>query len=380
MATGVFLFIASVSALLVVNIGFHNQYETFFHTHLTLIQFGQFELNHSLRHWINDGLMVLFFFVAGLEIKRELVLGDLARPKAAALPIFSAVGGMLIPALIYLLFNPDLPARSGWGIPMATDIAFSLGVLSLIKKNVPLFLKIFLLTLAIVDDLGAIIVIALFYTQELYIQWLSWGLMLLLALYLVNKLGLYHWSMLVVMGLGVWVCFLNSGVHPTIAGVLLGFVTPLRHPLKRYILADRYIHKLHPVVNFIILPLFAFANSGILISGGVPVFDPVTLGIIFGLVVGKPLGVFGFAFLSLKLKLTSLPSNVHWRHILGVGFLTGIGFTVSLFIANLSFTTIEVTAVAKVGVLIGSVISTMLGLFFLRSRPWFFRDFKPNSL
>lgn len=371
MATGLLILSAAVIALVFANSLWSESYFHFLHIPIN-ISFGSFKLHYGLQHWVNDALMVLFFYVAGLEIKKELIEGELSSPKQAALPIFAAIGGMVVPAVVYLLFNANLESQMGWGIPMATDIAFSLGALSLVKQKVPLSLKIFLLSLAIVDDLGAILVIALFYTQQVSIQFLSWAFALLLLLYILRKVGLFNLPLLLTIGVLVWVCFLKSGVHSTIAGVLLGFITPLYHPKTREAIASNYIRKMHSFVNFAILPLFAFSNAGIHLGSQnllTSFTQPVSLGTFFGLLLGKPLGVLSFALLSVKLKLSSLPRDVNWKKMLGVGFLSGIGFTMSIFVTNLSFVNnIDLAETAKLSVLIASMLAACIGIIILNKK------------
>ncbi|MBE8162877.1 MAG: Na+/H+ antiporter NhaA [Bdellovibrionaceae bacterium] len=368
LVTGLLILCAAIVALILSNSAWSESYFHFIHLPIHL-SIGSLKLHYGLQHWVNDALMVLFFYVVGLEIKKELIEGELASPKKAALPIFSALGGMLIPACIYLFFNYKLDSQIGWGIPMATDIAFSLGALNLVKQKVPLSLKVFLLSLAIVDDLGAILVIALFYTQHISIHFLSWALSLLLLLYVLRKVGLFNLPLLIITGLLVWVCFIKSGVHSTIAGVLLAFLTPLYHPKTKKVIASNYIEKLHSFVNFVVLPLFAFSNAGIVL-GGQNIFTslshPVSLGVSFGLLLGKPLGILSFALLSIKLKLSSLPKDVNWTQITGIGLIAGMGFTMSIFVTNLSFVNNpHLTEIAKLSVLLASLSAAILGIILL---------------
>lgn len=371
MATGLLILSAAIIALILSNSLWSESYFHLIHLPINL-SIGSFKLHYGLQHWVNDALMVLFFYVAGLEIKKELMEGELASPQQAALPIFAALGGMIVPASIYLLFNYNLESQIGWGIPMATDIAFSLGALSLVKQKVPLSLKVFLLSLAIVDDLGAILVIALFYTQQVSVQFLSWAFALLLLLYILRKVGIFNLPLLVVTGLLVWLCFLKSGVHSTIAGVLLGFITPLYHPKTKKAIASHYIHKLHSFVNFAILPLFAFSNAGIALGNQNSFTNfthPASLGTFFGLLLGKPLGVLSFALLSIKLKLSSLPKNVNWTQMIGVGLLAGVGFTMSIFVTNLSFVNNAYLAeTAKLSVLVSSILAAVIGIIILNKK------------
>lgn len=371
MATGLLIVSAAAIALLLSNSIFSENYFHFIHLPIN-ISIGTFQLQYGLQHWVNDALMVLFFYVAGLEIKKELMEGELASPQKAALPIFAALGGMLIPACIYLMFNYNLESQSGWGIPMATDIAFSLGALSLVKQKVPVSLKVFLLSLAIVDDLGAILVIALFYTQQVSVQFLSWAFALLLLLYILRKVGLFNLPLLIIVGVLVWICFLKSGVHATIAGVLLGFITPLYHPKTKKPIASHYINKMHSFVNFVILPLFAFSNAGVALGSQnffTSFTQPTSLGIFFGLLLGKPLGVLSFAWLSIKLKLSSLPNEVNWRKMIGISLLAGIGFTMSIFVTNLSFANnADLTEVAKLSILLSSLLAAGIGIVILNRK------------
>nr|WP_214460467.1 Na+/H+ antiporter NhaA [Flavihumibacter fluvii] len=319
------------------------------------------QLPHTLLHWINDGLMALFFFLVGMEIKRELLIGELSSIKKASLPIAAAIGGMLMPALIYSLFNYNTPYHSGWGIPMATDIAFSLGVASLLGSRVPVSLKIFLMALAIIDDLGAILVIAVFYggaIQWVYLLAASGVVLLLLTL---NKFKLHTWWVTILGGLLLWYCIFNSGIHATIAGVVIAFLVPLDR-------LNHYEHSLHDIVNFIILPLFALANTAIIIPGNLleSLTSSLSWGVLAGLVIGKPLGITLFSWATIKLGWGDQPAGTSIMQLLGIGALAGIGFTMSIFITMLAFTDAEHQDIAKLAILIGAVISIIAGLALLQ--------------
>ncbi|MEM9996171.1 MAG: Na+/H+ antiporter NhaA [Bacteroidota bacterium] len=362
--------------------------------------------------WINDGLMALFFFLIGLEIKREVLAGELKSPKKAALALSAAVGGMVAPAAFYVAVNWGEPTLGGWGVPMATDIAFALGVLALLGSRAPLALKIFLTALAIVDDLGAVMVIALFYTAELNLNALMLGFGFFAVMLVMNRLGVMRTAVYVVLGLALWVCFLKSGVHATIGGVLAalaipatrrldapGFLKKAEYYLKeiredaqpgtQLMTADqrdavhaletiskaadapltRFEHALHGWIAFFVMPVFALANAGVAIPSdfGALLASPVMLGIVLGLVVGKQIGVFGFAYAAVKLGIASLPSGVTWKQVYGVSLLTGIGFTMSIFIANLAFVDAADLDAAKLAILIASTISGVAGYLLLRS-------------
>ncbi|WP_427453859.1 Na+/H+ antiporter NhaA [Litorimonas sp. WD9-15] len=334
------------------------------------VQFGTFEIAKPLLLWINDGLMAIFFFLVGLEIKREVMEGELSNFSKAAMPIFAAFGGIVVPALIYVYFNISDPvAIQGWAIPAATDIAFALGVLALVGSRAPVSLKILLLAVAIIDDLAAIIIIALFYTQELSLVALGWGGIGTIGLVILNRMGVMRITPYALIGVFIWACVLKSGVHATLAGVITALAIPLKaknpeasSPLHR---AE---HGLHIWVAFLILPLFAFANAGVSLKGisfG-DLLAPLPLGIALGLFVGKQIGVFSFAWLSVKLGLAKLPTGANWLQIYGVACLTGIGFTMSLFIGTLAFDGDETLNAVRLGVLMGSIASGLLGFALLR--------------
>jgi len=364
-ASGLILLICAIIAIIVANSSFSAIYNNILHTYIT-IGYKEFSLSMSVLHWINDGLMAIFFLVVGMEIKREVVFGELQSFKKTILPISAAIGGMIVPAIIYALFNYNKPTISGWGIPMATDIAFALGILSLVGKKAPKGIIVFLTALAIVDDLGAIIVIAIFYTSQ--ISWIAiiMGLIVFIALILANRFKVKYTSIYVILGILLWLCILKSGIHATIAGVLLGISLPVGknvHEFKSSILY-RLEHALTPVSSFVIMPIFALANSGITIdinSIGAIILEPVSLGIIFGLFLGKQIGIFGVSYILVKLKIASLPSQVTKRHLYGASVLGGIGFTMSLFVSSLSFADETVLSTAKISIMIASILAAALG-------------------
>jgi len=330
------------------------------------VQFGALEIAKPLLLWINDGLMAVFFLLIGLEVKREVLEGQLKEPSQLVLPGAAAIGGMLIPALIYWALNHDNPAAiGGWAIPMATDIAFALGVLALLGKRVPVSLKLFLMTLAIIDDLGAIIVIALFYSTDLSTLSLILAAVFISILLLMNRFGVSTLSPYLVIGTLLWICVLKSGVHATLAGVILALCIPLRSSNERPSPLATLEHALHPWVAFAILPIFAFANAGVPLAGlSLQSFlHPVPLGITAGLLLGKTLGVFGFTWLTIKTGLAKLPEGANWGQVLGLAILCGIGFTMSLFVGSLAFVpeVSEYSGMDRVGILTGSVLAALLG-------------------
>ncbi len=376
------------------------------------IHFGDWELSKTLIHWINDGLMAVFFFVVGLEIKREMLTGGLSSIKNATLPIFSAIGGMLIPALIYVLFNQTGSGTHGWGVPMATDIAFALGILILLGDRIPVSLKLLLTSIAIVDDIGAVIVIALFYTSEIDWNYLMFGGGVYVLLWCLNLINFRRTPIYILLGLILWYAMLKSGVHATLAGILLALTIPARAnrgvsefiksgtslllqmgeaPKKLTLAAkDKHVqssvetieancqevisplhrleHALHPWVAYLIVPLFAFANAGVIIDHQLlsQVFEPISIGIILGLFLGKPLGIYLFALLGVKLGMAQKPAEVCWSQIIGIGFLGGIGFTMSFFVSQLAFGDPAVLSLAKFAVLIASVFSGLIGFLILK--------------
>jgi len=409
---GILLIIATVIALVWANSPLKDSYHHLWHTYVSL-NVGNLGLSYSLHHWINDGLMVIFFFVVGLEIKRELLVGELSSIKKASLPIAAALGGMIFPAIIYYIFNAGKESVSGWGIPMATDIAFVVGILALLGKRVPLALKIFILALAIVDDIGAVLVIAIFYTSEISFISLAIAGGLILLLILMNKLSVRNLLLYIIVGVALWLAFLKSGVHATVAGVLLAFTIPasarintkkfsdetdqlvkqfnaagnhgdnvLTNSERLYIVEEienncekiltplqRFEHGLHPWVSFLIMPIFALANAGVTLSNdfAASLTNSVSIGIILGLFIGKQIGIFSFSYLAVKFKLAAEPEGVSWKKIYAASILAGIGFTMSLFIANLAFNSPELLNISKVGILTGSLVSGIIGFIILKS-------------
>ncbi|WP_422345522.1 Na+/H+ antiporter NhaA [Parasphingorhabdus sp.] len=366
-SAGIVLFIAALLAMIAVNSAFNPYYLAFLNIPV-VAQFGALEISKPLSLWINDGLMAIFFFLVGLEVKREILEGELSSVNKAALPAIAAVGGMAIPAAVFLYFNWGISENiNGWAIPAATDIAFALGVLALLGKHAPLSLKILLLAIAIIDDIGAIIIIALFYTAEVS----SFSLMLsaggIAVLFLMNRLGVVRVAPYILVGTFLWICVLKSGVHATLAGVIAALSIPLNakdgtSPLKHL------EHILHPWTAFMVLPIFAFANAGVSLAGLQlsDLFAPLALGIAAGLVIGKQVGVFGFMFVAAKLGLVRRPMGVSWMQLYGLACLTGIGFTMSLFIGNLAFVDPTQIETVKLGVISGSLISGLLGFLILR--------------
>ena len=359
---GFLLLLCVAISLLIANTASKDSFEAFLQINL-----GYGAINYSIIAWINDALMAIFFLLVGLEIKRELVEGELSSVKSAALPVISALGGMLVPALIYFLFNVGTETVSGWGIPMATDIAFALAIIAMLGKNVPTSLKIFLAALAIVDDLGAILVIAIFYTSQIHFEYLAMAAGILALLALLNYFGVKNLIFYLIPGVFLWYFIHHSGIHATIAGVLLAFTIPTNQtdvlsPL------EKLEHLLTTPVNYLIMPIFALANTNItfekeMISGLV---SPLGLGIILGLFAGKTIGVTFFSWLAVKLKWAELPSGAGWKHILGLGMLAGIGFTMSIFISLLSFSDELHISEAKFAILAASIISGLVGFVFLK--------------
>lgn len=413
-SVGILLIVAATLAMIVANSPLAETYHNFWKQYI-YIGFEDFVIKKNLLHWINDGLMSMFFFLVGMELKRELMHGELASFRGAMLPVVAAVGGMVFPALIFFAFTQGTDAAAGWGIPMATDIAFALGILYLLGDKVPLSLKVFLTAIAIVDDLGAVLVIAFFYTSEISMNNLALGAFFLFVLFMANRVGIRNTIFYAVMGIGgLWLAILLSGVHATIAAVLAAFTIPtskrintslflrkarlLSSKIKRYRLKSkakephtdemitetiekfsqltedatpplqRLEHALHPFVSFIVLPLFAFANAGVTIDAESFSFfqSPVTLGVILGLIVGKIAGIFLFTKLMVLLNVCSLPKGIGWKHIFGLGFLAAIGFTMSLFITDLAYESEIYETQAKMGILSASIIAGLLGYFYLK--------------
>jgi len=371
-SSGIILIIVTFLALILQNSPLSTLYNSFLETPLK-IQVGNLEIAKPLLLWINDGLMAIFFFLVGLEVKREVIEGHLSSLSKVTLPIIAAIGGMIVPALVFLSLNgSDAIAKDGWAIPTATDIAFALGILSLVGKRVPLSLKVFLMALAIIDDLGAIIIIALFYTAKLSILSISIASIALLGLFILNRMGISKRSPYIILGIILWVSVLKSGVHATLAGVALAFLIPLKskdESGKEFSMAKEMEKELHMVVTFFILPLFAFANAGVSLKGLSieSLFTPVPLGIALGLFVGKQLGVFGFSFLAIKLKIAKLPDDSTWLQLYGVAILTGIGFTMSLFIDSLAYDDPTIyNSADKLAILVGTFLSASIGFIVLK--------------
>ena len=410
-SSGILLLVAAAVALIWANSPWGESYLHLLETEIA-IDVGGTVLSESLLHWINDGLMAVFFFVVGLEIKRELIVGELSSPKLAALPLAAALGGMVVPAFIYIAINFGTPEVRGWGIPMATDIAFSMGVLYLLGNRVPVGLKVFLAALAIADDIGAVVAIAVFYTAEIAWPYVALGGMGLCVMALLNRMGVRNPSAYGIVGTGVWFVVLLSGVHPTVAGVLAAMTTPARarmdpdefversrSAIKSFELSgefgddiltntdrqealleideayeetttplQRMEQDLHPWVSFLVLPLFALANAGVVFEGDISsmVLHPVTIGAALGLLAGKQAGITFFAWLAVRLGWASLPDGCTWREIWGVAWIAGIGFTMSLFIAALAFDDPSFLPMAKTGVFAASVLSGVVGVIILR--------------
>lgn len=409
---GLVLGISVIIALILANTPIKDAYHHFFEHKIGFFFDGETYFNFSIHHWINDGLMAIFFFVVGLELKREIVAGELSNPRKALLPIVAAIGGMIVPACIYLLLNPSGEAHAGWGIPMATDIAFALGVLYLLGDRIPLTLKVFLTALAIVDDLGAVLVIAFFYTSEISLTSLGIGLGFLSLMYLANKLGVRNILIYALLGIGgVWIAFLLSGVHATIAAVLAAFMIPVNVKIKEHLYIDKiqaYLnqfksidpndkiptltneqlhildavkkandaamppsqkleHAMHPFVTFLIIPIFAIANAGVSLDLDLDsLFNTnVALGVGLGLLIGKVIGVVGFTWMMIKLKVAPYPEGMNFKNLLGIGFLAAIGFTMSLFVTSLAFSHEEYVTQAKIGIFIASIIGGTLGYIIL---------------
>ncbi len=369
-AGGVVLALAAIAALIVANSPLSGAYQDFLHATVNF-QIENFKIEKDLRHWVNDGLMAIFFFLVGLELKREFVAGELSKISQVVLPGIAAIGGVLIPAAIYVAITKSSGEPSyldGWAIPAATDIAFAVGVLSLLIDRIPTALKIFLLTVAIFDDIGAIVIIALFYSGDMSYTALGFAGIGIIALALINRLKVSGHTVYLIIGLLIWVAVLKSGVHATLAGVITALFIPYTDPKNPDFSPVKTLeHDLHNSVAFIILPLFAFVNAGISFEGmGIgDVLHPVPLGVMLGLVIGKPIGILLFSWLTIKLGLAELPKHVNWSHILGASLLCGIGFTMSLFIGGLAYPQTQVFD-ERIGILLGSLISGLLGYFYLR--------------
>lgn len=366
-AGGFLLILCTAVSMIVANSGFGDGYIHFWHSVIGF-NLGSIDLNYSVEYWINDGLMAIFFLLVGLEIERELYVGELSDIKNAMLPVFAAAGGMLIPALLHFSFNAGTDTQSGIGIPMATDIAFALGVLSLLGSRIPVSVKIFLTALAIIDDLGAIIVIALFYTKGFSIIYFTLALSVFIILLVLRKLKVMSLMFYIIPGILMWFFMLKSGIHPTITGVLLAFAIPFRNANGESP-SVKLEHSLIKPVSFLILPVFALANTGIIFSAGwhEGILSNNSLGIITGLVLGKPVGIIIFSYIAIKTKLGNLPSDINFKHITGAGILAGIGFTMSIFITLLAFDDASVIVNSKIAVLLASLISGTVGYLLLRS-------------
>lgn len=362
---GILLIVCVALSLIIANTNWDEGFNRILNTELGY-KSAAISLRYSTALWINDGLMAIFFLLVGLEIKREIIEGELSTPKKAAMPIFAALGGMLIPAMIFSLFNNAAPTSAGWGIPMATDIAFALGVISLLGKRVPASLKVFLAALAIADDLGAILVIAVFYTNELHWDQLLYSAAILALLVLLNRFGVKKLVFYIIPGVFLWYFIHHSGIHATIAGVLLALTIPT-NPVRETSPLEALEHAIVKPVNFIIMPVFALANTSIRFEPAMldGLYSPLGMGIILGLVLGKPIGVTLFSWLSVKMGLSSLPSRAGWGHIIGLGLLAGIGFTMSIFIAILSFSDPLFQVQAKFSILIASLTAGIVGYVFL---------------
>ena len=371
-ASGLVLLISAILALIVSNSDLSKIYFETLDKYL-FIGINNFGIKLSVLHWINDALMAIFFFFVTLEIKREFIEGELSNFKQAMLPIMGAIGGMVVPALVYIFINyGDTETLRGWAIPSATDIAFSLGVLSLLGSRVPISLKVFLTALAIIDDLGAIIIIAFFYTGDLKIHYLGLIVVAFILLLILNKFNVKNFILYLLIGIVMWDFTHQSGVHATIAGVLLATTIPHRKKPKEFSLLIKIEHAISPYVAFGIMPLFAFANAGVSLEGlSLSSFmSKVPLGILLGLFLGKQFGVFIFSYLSIKFKLAQMPSKANWINFYGVGVLTGIGFTMSLFVGNLAFIdNMSYMDGVKIGVLGGSLLSTLFGYFLILLSP-----------
>ncbi|MDB4084193.1 Na+/H+ antiporter NhaA [Candidatus Pelagibacter sp.] len=367
-ASGLVLLIAAIIALVISNSSFSNLYFDTLNQYL-FVGINDFGLKLSVHHWINDLLMAIFFFFVTLEIKREFIQGELSNLKKALLPIIGAVGGMVVPALVYVFINfGNSETLNGWAIPSATDIAFSLGILSLLGSRVPISLKIFLTALAIIDDLGAILIIAFFYSGDLSISYLSLILISYILLLTLNKFGVKKFIPYLIIGAFMWFFTYKSGIHATIAGVLLATTIPHRIKDKDFSLLIKLEHAISPYVAFMIMPIFAFANAGVSLEGLSlnSLLEPVPLGILLGLFVGKQVGVMVISFIAVKFGVAQMPDKSNWLSLYGVSILTGVGFTMSLFVGNLAFAeNIQYIDGVKIGVLAGSLLSTLFGYFIL---------------
>jgi NhaA family Na+:H+ antiporter len=366
---GIILMIAAVLAMIIANSPLATAYDAILGTYIK-VGIGSFEIAKPAILWINDGLMAIFFFLVGLEIKREVLAGELSSFDKAILPVMAAIGGMAVPGLIFAIINWGTPENlNGWAIPTATDIAFALGILALVGSRAPVALKIFLLAIAIIDDLGAIVIIAVFYTSQLSIDALTISMFAFAAAIVLNRMGVQRTAPYLLVGIVMWVFVLKSGVHATLAGVLIAFTIPLKTKNEDEALLYKMEHGLHPWVAFLILPVFAFANAGVNFTGiGIDdLLQPLTLGIAVGLFLGKQIGVFIATWIGVKSGVARLPENVTWRHVYGVACLTGVGFTMSLFIGSLAFEAADEMNSVRLGVVLGSILSGLFGYVLLKS-------------
>ena len=365
---GFVLVICTIISVFIANSFLSEKYILFWHSTFDL-SFWKIELNYTIEHWVNDGLMTIFFLLVGLEIERELYVGELSTFKNALLPLLAALGGMMFPALIHYVFNHGSSTQPGFGIPMATDIAFALGILSLAGKRVPVSLKVFLTALAIIDDLGAITVIALFYTKGFLAYYFFASVTIFLILFIAGKRKVYNLSFYIIGGMVMWYCMLKSGVHSTVAGVLLAFAVPFNMEDRRNP-SFKLQQSLHYPVAFVILPIFVLANTAIVLPAGIlsTIQSYNSIGIFLGLLVGKFIGIFMVSWLAVRLRIATLSSDLHWRHIAGVAILGGIGFTMSIFITNLAFGDRRIIIASKISILFASIIAALLGLFILRNK------------
>ncbi len=370
-ASGILLFFFALLAMIFANTPLSSLYFSFLDIPVR-VQFGDFIINKHLLHWINDGFMAVFFVLVGLEVKREMLEGSLASYQQAIFPAIAAIGGMIVPAMIYYFITQNHPElANGWAIPMATDIAFALGIVALLGTRVPLPLKVFLLALAIIDDLGAIVVIAVFYSEELSMPALSVAILAIIGLITLNRNKSGHICGYLVFGLILWAAVLKSGVHATLAGVIIGFCIPMKDKQENSPLHS-FEHILSPWCSFFVLPLFAFANAGVSLHNVSQdmILSTLPLGIALGLLLGKPLGVFSFSYLSVKLGIAKLPEKVKWKQIFAIAMLCGIGFTMSMFLAGLAFTEggseSTINILSRIGILLGSCFSAILGYILLK--------------
>ncbi len=368
-AGGILLMLAAFAAIVIANSPLANLYANLLNTPVVMGA-GSLVIDKPLLLWINDALMAIFFFLIGLEVKREVLTGQLASWKQASLPLFAAIGGIVLPALVFVAINSGTPENmNGWAIPAATDIAFALGILALLGSRVPVALKALLLAIAIIDDIAAIMIIALFYTAEISTAALGYGALALAGLFICNRFKIARTLPYLLLGGILWVCVLKSGVHATLAGVAAAFMIPMVSGDEKPL--ERMEHALHPWAAFFIVPVFAFANAGVSFAGveASAFLQPLPLGIALGLIIGKQLGIFGFAFAAVKMGFANLPASINWKQIYGLSCIAGVGFTMSLFIGNLAFDNEAQIAMVKIGVLSGSLVAALLGYGILRTQP-----------